>query len=731
MPEAADQWMTADAWWTGLTPAETALDGRLSVVCHVLAEWLLIHRPEESIAESVLPLKTVFVGHSQLRALGTRASNILDHYFLSTDLGLISPSQLLSHRNAGRLTVIEIIAAIIEKSVFQAEYKDIAVQEPTKIFSHSQSSQDDRQVDGETGPAGSGYDALKRDLQIVAHWRVLRGLGDSPLLEKLDEEPVPEEVSRARARILDLRAIDLAGDGTLPDAVDSLDATLKLLQPRELKILLARFLAPTPATLDAIGKDLGITRERVRQLETKILGKLRETTAFGGPIGDFLAVLRAEIQAVLPLERLGKRHPSLLRVVPSVGEPLWFVLDRIDDAFEVRDGWAAAPNVDAAVAKTRQALEDLDNRHGLVPLALVDQFLGSGMDAQELAAWMEYCGFTLIDGNVLVRNAIQDRAVAILSLENRPLTSGEICARLSDRSPNSIKNAMSVDDRVHRVDRDRWGLTEWGHESYTTLRDMIGRVLDRSGGRVALDALTAELTSRFEVTSNSVVAYASAPPYRLRSGWVERSQDIGESRKEASQTRRLYKHDEGWKYRFAVTNDHLRGSGFPIPRGVADLVRCEPGRSIDLSSPFGRISIRRTGPQPACGSIRANLEHLGAAPGDTAFLVIDPKLHTAFIELAEGPEPEGAHDRIRRLVGLPRSLDHNRLFEDLTGALDLPQAADATSVCAALRDRGERDLFDELAALLPLAPIAKKTTAEGSAEGATSDEELLELLGMG
>jgi RNA polymerase sigma factor (sigma-70 family) len=61
---------------------------------------------------------------------------------------------------------------------------------------------------------------------------------------------------------------------------ENMQNTLKLLDPREQDIIKLRygFIDDEPRTLDEIGKMLGVTRERVRQLERKALDRLRHPT---------------------------------------------------------------------------------------------------------------------------------------------------------------------------------------------------------------------------------------------------------------------------------------------------------------------------------------------------------------------------------------------------------------------------------------------------------------------
>ncbi|MBF0124867.1 MAG: RNA polymerase factor sigma-32 [Magnetococcales bacterium] len=55
----------------------------------------------------------------------------------------------------------------------------------------------------------------------------------------------------------------------------ALQQALQRLDPRERMIVQERFIAKSPRTLEAIGQTLSVSRERVRQLEQRALGKLK------------------------------------------------------------------------------------------------------------------------------------------------------------------------------------------------------------------------------------------------------------------------------------------------------------------------------------------------------------------------------------------------------------------------------------------------------------------------
>jgi RNA polymerase sigma-32 factor len=71
-------------------------------------------------------------------------------------------------------------------------------------------------------------------------------------------------------------------DETVGEAIDRerrltwLSSALSVLNPRELRIVRERRLKDDGATLESLGASLGISKERVRQIENRALVKLRE-----------------------------------------------------------------------------------------------------------------------------------------------------------------------------------------------------------------------------------------------------------------------------------------------------------------------------------------------------------------------------------------------------------------------------------------------------------------------
>jgi RNA polymerase primary sigma factor len=145
---------------------------------------------------------------------------------------------------------------------------------------------------------------VERDM----HQRLGREPTPEELAEEMDKSPAQvRELLRTSRQPISLdstigedgetRIGDLIEDTDSPEAselvdrqlmADQLRRALSVLSPREAKIMAMRFglYDGTPRTLDEIGKHLGLTRERIRQLEKESLSKLRHPSN-AQPLLDF------------------------------------------------------------------------------------------------------------------------------------------------------------------------------------------------------------------------------------------------------------------------------------------------------------------------------------------------------------------------------------------------------------------------------------------------------------
>jgi DNA-directed RNA polymerase sigma subunit (sigma70/sigma32) len=125
---------------------------------------------------------------------------------------------------------------------------------------------------------------LKRYLQEIGRFPLLTPEQEVELAQKIRKgnAAARERMINANLRLVVTIARDYANFGLplldlISDLLGEVDGLLEVLDPREKKIICQRFGLDggEPKTLEDVGKDFGITRERIRQLQNVALAKLR------------------------------------------------------------------------------------------------------------------------------------------------------------------------------------------------------------------------------------------------------------------------------------------------------------------------------------------------------------------------------------------------------------------------------------------------------------------------
>ncbi len=489
-------------------------------------------------------------------------------------------------------------------------------------------------------------------------------------------------------------------DGDALEIAELLEAALDGLSDhdRAIEIFSRRTFAAEPETLDQIGQSWGKTRERIRQLERDARAALVHVLQNDTPLDWAAAEVRELIGTLLPLSDLLRRIPSLAEEVESVAEPAWRMLSRLDAAYEIADDWCAAPTVEAAKAETSSWLQQNADTHGVVAMAGFPLLLGnqSVADPDEAARnWLAYCGYEVHGDRVFTKaSTIGDRASAVLSATGSPLSAQEILDHLpGGHSLASFRNALALDKRLMRVDRDTWALTEWGMGAYSTIRDQIRQELEGVGGEIPIDLLIRSITSKFSVAESSVRAYADAPPFESSGGIVRFAATQKASSKGLLETPRLYQGDTRWLYRVTITSEHMRGSGSPAPVALAALISVPRGSSCQLSSPLGPQLFSWVSLQPAFGTIQRFLIKRNLVVGQQVFLVVGADLSFDIRLVATRWTTPMA--RALGLVGCDTT-DEADAWPDLALTVGLPEGSSATEIIDAYLDRGDDDVADLL-----------------------------------
>lgn len=250
------------------------------------------------------------------------------------------------------------------------------------------------------------------------------------------------------------------------DIKAAVQAIIDSIEPeREREIITRRFgLYERKETLEQIGELLGITRERVRQLEKAILIRIK------------MAAERGDLEDVTSTEKVIVRFLSDLGRVARVQDLTDQLLGKKSDARE-----RAHIAFLAELAPHLTVVNETDNYHHAVGIA-------------------EYGDEKKIRKEV-------DEIVKVIKNGKEPITIEALHGKLSYEHPNHVRALASVSKHLASL-KDVWGLTKWPTVNPKNIRDKIFVVLTESGKPLHFseiaDAIKDSDFSRKDVTKQAI-----------------------------------------------------------------------------------------------------------------------------------------------------------------------------------------------------------------------------------
>src|SRR5699024_5885488 len=163
-------------------------------------------------------------------------------------------------------------------------------------------------------------DELLDDVETLVEWNILIGRHEAPMFEL--SSYAPESVAQARLRILNLTA-EAAGEGQDHSTlIDLLNDLFSGYEEREVDLISNRLLSEKPDTLETLGERHGVTRERIRQVEARVLRELTEAIETE-PFLSLLGSIHGMIGTVSTFTELSNRIPVITEEVEPLGVPAW------------------------------------------------------------------------------------------------------------------------------------------------------------------------------------------------------------------------------------------------------------------------------------------------------------------------------------------------------------------------------------------------------------------------
>ncbi len=259
-------------------------------------------------------------------------------------------------------------------------------------------------------------------------------------------------------------------------------------------------------TLDAIGQEYGITRERIRQIENHGLAAVRDSDSYSThettleDLKKALLTLGAVLAEETILEHVAKQEADHNHIVflLTVGHP--FIFNRENNDFKAR--WHVDEQLSEQVENALSNLYESLEANRLTPedefLQLFSKFLkqeGVKLRPDEvLARWLmisKRIGRNPLgewgrveSPHVRIKNT-RDFAYLTLKRHGSPMHFTEVAQGIEklfgrETHPATTHNELIKDGRFVLVGRGLYALKEWGYEP-GVVRDVIKGILEREG----------------------------------------------------------------------------------------------------------------------------------------------------------------------------------------------------------------------------------------------------------
>lgn len=327
---------------------------------------------------------------------------------------------------------------------------------------------------------------------------------------------------------------------------------LNSLNPRTREVIVKRYGLENEErkTLESIGREYGITRERVRQIENFALGTIRKSKDFKEHenIFDELAEIVKNLGILVP-ENILMNHISNDKVIHN---HMNFYMSLANGKFNKHkedDDFHHSWSVDKDIASHIHS--SLKNLHTSIPkdeLVVEEEVLTRFVSMLTDVADEYKHNKTVIDrylelskvvaknplnewGHVTSSNVkargIKDYAYLILRKEGKPMHFRDVANTINTTFNKkahvaTCHNELIKDKRFTLVGRGMYGLKEWGQVG-GTVKDIIKRVILENEGKMHKDEIVRKVMELREVKENTIMVNLNNPKYfkKMTNGYYD------------------------------------------------------------------------------------------------------------------------------------------------------------------------------------------------------------------
>jgi len=309
---------------------------------------------------------------------------------------------------------------------------------------------------------------------------------------------------------------------------------LKTLSPRQKEVILRRFALQATAfpgeggdkreTLESIGKDLDITRERVRQIEKDGFLRLKpEIKKYQRIFNYFKDCLKKtgnlRKEESLLLELAGRRLQNEVYFLLTLGEDF----ERFGETKDFYSLWTidqkswnlAQKIIDSVYEKFKKAGKPLKLEELIKSKFLSSEILTSYLEISKKIQRNAENFWGLKDWPEINPKRIKDKAYLVFKKEQKPLHFTQVANLIGLALPQTVHNELIKDSKFVLVGRGIYALKEWGYEE-GVVKDVILNILKTAGRPLKKEEILEKTLKQRLVKENTVFLNLSNKKYFLR-----------------------------------------------------------------------------------------------------------------------------------------------------------------------------------------------------------------------
>jgi hypothetical protein len=284
------------------------------------------------------------------------------------------------------------------------------------------------------------------------------------------------------------------------------------LKGREREVVERRFglFGREKETLEAIGRDFGVCRERVRQIEEAALGKIREK------IGEKRRVFNS---VFYEFEKKGgvRKEESL---ISEKGREILLFL-KLDKRFQRKNQteefftlWTIGREyLERAKRFLSKLVKFFEKERKILNFNEISKVFGikkeilhSFLEISKLIGKNEEGFYGLLEWPEIKPRGVKDKAYLVLKKAQKPLHFTEIAAKIEGAKVPTVHNELIKDERFVLVGRGTYALAEWGYFP-GEVKDVILRILKENRRPMTKEEILKEVRKQRIVKPTTVFLY--------------------------------------------------------------------------------------------------------------------------------------------------------------------------------------------------------------------------------